>query len=298
LKKLLYILIVLIACGNTGSVMAQNALAVSQATCYSSANSFVFTHNTSYYRVVKEAKTWTVAAACASSDGGFLAEINSQAEQTAIYNGIVASGIASNYSPVADGGGASYVWLGGNDKFTEGDWWWDGDNNGIGVKFWVGQGAAGANNGASFNNNYNTWGGKSASTIQEPDNFNSNQDAVAMALGTWPFGIAGEWNDIAETNSIYFVIEYNSIPTSLKQNSNDEISLEVYPNPSNDKIKIESASEIKEIIITSVDGKILRIIPSSQKEQTIDISNLNKGIYFLNITSVNGHVSAKKIIKN
>ncbi|MBL7912411.1 MAG: T9SS type A sorting domain-containing protein [Bacteroidia bacterium] len=298
MKKTLYILILLIAIGNTESVMAQNLNSVSQATCYSNANVYAFIHNGHYYNVVKEAKTWSVAAACASSDAGYLVEINDQAEQTAVYNGIVASGIASNYSPVGDGGGVSYVWLGGNDKFTEGDWWWDGDNNGIGMKFWVGQGAAGANNGAAFNNNYNNWGGKSTSTIQEPDNFNSNQDAAAMALGNWPFGIAGEWNDIAETNSIYFVIEYNTIPTSIKQNSNKGISLEIYPNPSSDKIKIQSTTEIIEITITSIEGKILRTVFSSQKEQTIDISNLSNGIYFLNITSVNGDVIAKKIIKN
>lgn len=298
LKKTLYILIFLIAFGKVESVMAQNLNAVAQATCYSNANVYAFIYNGHYYNVVKEAKTWSVAAACASSDAGYLVEINDQAEQTAVYNGIIASGIASNYSPVGDGGGASYVWLGGNDKFTEGSWFWDGDNNLIGSPFWTGQGAAGANTGTVVNNSFVNWGGKSTATIQEPDDFNSNQDGVAMALGTWPFGIAGEWNDIAETNSIYFVIEYNTIPTSIKQNSNKGFSLEIYPNPSSDKIKIQNTSEIKEITITSIDGKILRTIFSSQKEQTIDISNLSNGIYFLNITSVNGDVIAKKIIKN
>ncbi len=278
--------------------MAQEALSISQATCYSNSNVYAFIHNGHYYNVIKEAKTWTVAAACASSDGGYLVEINDQAEQTAVYNSIVASGIASNYSPVGDGGGASYIWLGGNDKFTEGSWFWDGDNNLIGSPFWTGQGAAGAGTGSVTNNQFNNWGGKSTSTIQEPDDFGSNQDAAAMALGTWPFGIAGEWNDIAETNSIYYVIEYNSIPTSINKNFNATIDLEIYPNPSNDKIQFESAFEIKEIIITSIDGKILRTISSSQKEQSIDISNLNNGIYFLKITSVNNEVTTKKIIKN
>lgn len=298
LKKLIYILIVPIVSGNSENVVGQNALAALQSTCYSNANVYAFIHNGHYYNVVKEAKTWSVAAACASSDAGYLVEINDQAEQSAVYNGIVASGIASNYSPVGDGGGASYVWLGGNDKFTEGSWFWDGDNNLIGSPFWTGQGAAGANTGTVVNNSFVNWGGKSTATIQEPDNFNSNQDAVAMALGAWPFGTAGEWNDIAETNSIYFVIEYNGIPTSVKQNSNKGISLEIYPNPSSDKIKIQSTSEIKEITITSIDGKILRTFYSLQKEQTIDISNLGNGIYFLNITSVNGDVITKKIIKN
>ncbi len=278
--------------------MSQNALSVAQATCYSSANTYVFTHNGHYYRVVKEAKTWTVAAACASSDGGYITEIDDLAEQTAVYNGILASGIASNYSPVADGGGASYVWLGGNDKASEGHWIWDGNNNSISIPFWNGQGAAGAGTGSVVSGAYVNWGGKSTTTIQEPDDFNSNQDAAAMALGTWPYGIAGEWNDISETNSLYYVIEHNSIPTSLKQNNEFEATLEIYPNPSNEKLIVNSSSILKEITIVSVEGKVLITNSSLQNEKSIDISNLNKGIYFLRITTSNNEMVTKKIVKN
>jgi len=281
--------------------MAQNALSVSQATCFSNSNAYSFAYGGHYYCLVKEAKTWTAAAFCASNfNGGYLVEINDQGEQTAIYNAIVSSGVAANYSPVGDGGGASYIWIGATDNIFEGKWYWDGNNDGITMypQFWEGQGAAGANTGSVTNSQYNNWGGKSTSTIQEPDDFGSNQDHAAIALGAWPYGIAGEWNDIAGTNAIYYLIEYNALVAGFEQNSDSEITLEVYPNPSNDKIKIESDFEIKEIIISSVDGKMIITISSLQKEQTIDISNLNKGIYFLKITSVNNGVISKKIIKN
>lgn len=278
--------------------MSQNATSVSQVACYNTANTYSFTNNGHTYRVVKEAKTWSVAAACAASDGGYLAEINNQAEQNDIYTAVFIAGITSNYSPVSDGGGASYVWLGGNDKFTEGNWYWDGDNNNIGSPFWTGQGAAGANTGSVVNLSYNNWGGKSTSTIQEPDDFGSNQDALAMALGSWPYGVGGEWNDIAETNAIYYVIEYNYDITGVQQNPVTEIKLQMYPNPSNEKITITNDVDFKEITITSVDGKILKTITSSQKEQTIDISNLKKGIYFLNITTAINQSITKKIVKD
>jgi hypothetical protein len=288
LKKLTYILISLFAFGKFGSVSAQ---------CASAVNIFTFSGTTSNYELVKEAKTWTAAAACASQRGGYLVEINNQAEQTLVYNGIISSSVANNYSPVGDGGGASYIWIGGNDKVTEGDWFWDGNNDLVGTKFWTGQGAAGANNGAAFGGAFVNWGGKSTTTIKEPDNFNSNQDAAAIALMQWPYGIAGEWNDIAETNAIYYIIE---IPLSTKLNltTDAENAISVYPNPAKDKVELSSDIEFKKITITSIDGKVLKTFSSTQKSQTIDISTLSKGIYFINITTVTDKLITKKIVKD
>lgn len=288
LKKLVYILISIIAFDKSGNVMSQ---------CASAANIFTFSGTTSNYEIVKEAKTWTAAASCASQRGGYLVEINSQAEQTLVYNGIISSSVANNYSPVGDGGGASYMWIGGNDKVTEGDWFWDGNNDLVGTKFWTGQGAAGANNGSAFGGAYVNWGGKSTTTIKEPDNYNSNQDGAAIALMQWPYGIAGEWNDIAETNAIYYIIEI-AITTNIKQLDNLEQSIQIFPNPTKDKIEIASAIDLIQITLTSIDGKLIKTFSSAQKNQTIDISALNKGIYFLNITTVTDKLITKKIVKD
>jgi hypothetical protein len=288
LKKLTYILISLFAFGKFGNVSAQ---------CASAVNIFTFSGTTSNYELVKEAKTWTAAAACASQRGGYLVEINNQAEQTLVYNGIISSSVASNYSPVGDGGGASYMWIGGNDKVTEGDWFWDGNNDLVGTKFWTGQGAAGANNGTAFGGAFVNWGGKSTTTIKEPDNFNSNQDAAAIALMQWPYGIAGEWNDIAETNAIYYIIEI-PLSTNLNSTTDQENAISVYPNPAKDKVELSSDIEFKKITITSIDGKVLKTFSSTQKNQTIDISTLSKGIYFINITTVTDKLITKKIVKD
>lgn len=288
MKKITYILISLFALGKSGTVSAQ---------CANAVNIFTFSGTTSNYELVKEAKTWTTAAACASQRGGYLVEINSQAEQTLVYNGIISSSVANNYSPVGDGGGASYMWIGGNDKVTEGDWFWDGNNDLVGTKFWTGQGAAGANNGSAFGGAFVNWGGKSTTTIKEPDNFNSNQDAAAIALMQWPYGIAGEWNDIAETNTIYYIIEI-PLSTNLNSNTDQENAISVYPNPTKDKVELSSDVEFKKITINSIDGKVLKTFSSTQKNQTIDISTLSKGIYFINITTVTDKLITKKIVKD
>lgn len=271
--------------------LAMNA----QTSCASAANIYTFSFNGANYEVVKEAKTWTAAAACAVQRGGSLVEINDQAEQTAVYNGIVAAGVTGNYSPVGDGGGASYVWIGATDKFNEGTWKWDGNNDATGSNFWNGQGLAGAGNGTVVSNAFVNWGGKSNSSIQEPDDFNSNQDGAAIAVSAWPYGIAGEWNDIALTNSIYYVIEYNN---TLGVRSNEQIaSLQIFPNPTKEKIEVTSTIEIKKIEVRSVEGKIVRTVNAVKKIEIIDLTGLTNGIYFVDVTTKDNTLITKKIVK-
>ncbi len=191
--------------------------------CANPANIFSFTYNGHSYEIVKEMKNWTTAAACAVERGGYLVQIDNQAEQSEIYSKIVAAGISSTYTQVDDGGGTAYIWIGATDKFAEGTWKWDGTNSNSGTNFWNGQGLAGAGGGAAVNNAFVNWGGKSTGTINEPDNFVylTDQDAAAIALTEWPYGapqtywlgIASEWNDIAITNAIYYIIEKNTVST-------------------------------------------------------------------------------------
>jgi hypothetical protein len=266
-----------------------------QTACANAVNIYSFTFNGTSYEVVKEAKTWTAAAACAVQRGGSLVEVNNQAEQTAVYTGIVAAGVTSTYSPVGDGGGASYVWIGATDKFNEGSWIWDGNNDAMGSNFWNGQGLAGAGNGTVVLSSFVNWGGKSTSSIQEPDDFNSNQDGAAIAVSAWPYGIAGEWNDIALTNSIYYVIEYNN---TLGIKANQQIvSLMISPNPAKDKVEITSSLEMKKIELRSIEGKIIKTIVPTKKTETIDLAELTNGVYFVDVTTKDNSVNTKKIVK-
>lgn len=188
--------------------------------CANVANIYTFTYNGHTYEVVKEMKNWTTAAACAVERGGYLVQIDDQAEQNQIFSQITTAGISSTYTQVVDGGGTAYVWIGATDKFTEGTWKWDGTNSNSGTNFWNGQGAAGTGGGSAVSNAFVNWGGKSTGTINEPDNYfyQTDQDAAAIALTEWPYGapqiywygIASEWNDIAISNTIYYIIEKNS----------------------------------------------------------------------------------------
>lgn len=141
------------------------------------------------YEVVTQAMSWEEARQYAASEFGYLVRIQSKAEDEAIYNYLVEQSKTWNVHYTApDGGGAEYVWLGGNDIETEGKWQWS--------------------DGASLT--YENWGYGG-----EPDNF-ENQDAMAMGLEPWPrprggLGNAGQWNDIDVSNRLYFIIERDGL---------------------------------------------------------------------------------------
>ena len=146
------------------------------------------------YDIIKTAMTWDSASAYAASLGGHLAFINSAAENDYLYAAAQGDAQLLSSAPAAgDGGGAKYLWLGGSDAAVEGTWKWsDG----------------------SLLSGYTNWG--SGALGVEPDNYAGLQDSMALGLQSWPqpsggIGVAGKWNDLNPTNSLYFYVERDSI---------------------------------------------------------------------------------------
>jgi hypothetical protein len=234
MKTLLSLAISLLALSATTHLHAQG--------CADTSNIYKFSYHGKHYEIVKEMKTWDSAAACAVRRGGYLVQINSQQEQDSIYYAIThGAAISSAYTTVIDGGGIAYVWIGATDKHMEGKWLWDGNNDTIGINFWNGQGTAGAGGGSAVAGAYIHWGGTTAGTPNEPDNYMGVQNSAAIGLASWPYGIAGEWNDINANNTLYYVIEYD-ITTAINDlqtpTSINEVIL--YPNPAINIVNIRN----------------------------------------------------------
>lgn len=163
-------------------------------------NIYSFVYDGRTYEVVKEQKSWLDAVSCAVNRGGYLVEINSLDEQNAISTQIPSAGINFSQTVVPESGSPG-LWLGGNDINVEGNWVWNGNNDGTSQLF------------------YSTTGGSilfsrfgcSASnpSICEPDNFMGNQDALVIQTHNWPIGAANQWNDVNASNLLYFIIEYD-----------------------------------------------------------------------------------------
>jgi len=73
--------------------------------------------------------------------------------------------------------------------------------------------------------------------------------------------------------------------------------LAVFPNPAQDIIHIHGVtSEIKNILIYSVAGLLMHTVPLNSEK--INISNLQSGIYFLEIITAEGNKQIQKFIKH
>ncbi|MDA8823867.1 DUF5011 domain-containing protein [Opitutales bacterium] len=171
---------------------------------------YSFVHNNSTYEIVKINKSWANAASLAKQWGGKLVEINDLAEQAEIEFELLNAGITNNNTSAADGGGGAYLWIGGNDFANEGNWTWDGKNEGNGTQFWDGNGSSGAPVPGQFTN----WGPvpDQNGDLVEPDDYQSGQDALAISLNGWPYGLEGQWNDLSRTNNLFFIVEYEDKP--------------------------------------------------------------------------------------
>ena len=159
------------------------------------------------YQLVTTGASYATAKSAAVDAGGYLVIINSQAENDFVYGLLSNAGITTT---AADGGDAQYVWIGASDATTEGTWQWV---DGTALSF------------SNWGSGYDSDGVYST----EPDNFTDSyvspygQNSAAMALESWPAGAsfsigqAGQWNDVADTNQLAYVIEIsdpvNNAPT-------------------------------------------------------------------------------------
>jgi hypothetical protein len=263
---------------------------------FSYATDFPFTVNGKNYKIITTQKSWQDAAAWAVQDGGYLVHINSQQEQDSIYAAIQSSGISTTYTVVNDGGGIAYIWIGATDKNTEGTWIWDGNNDASGDNFYTGQGNNGTGSGAAVSNAYNNWGGKSSSggsSTNEPDDFLSNQDGGAIALDGWPggsgaLGLAGEWNDIDITNTLYFIVEYETV--GLPSTQNLDVVIRSYQN----ECVIVSTELLSVIQVFNAAGQC--VVSENINGKRFSWTAAHAGIYFIRIQSEQAVIRQQKVL--
>ena len=94
-------------------------------------------------------------------------------------------------------------------------------------------------------------------------------------------------------------------PSSVAQNINDSFQIEVWPNPTNDKINITytvEAVQLVQIEIIDINGRVL--VQTTKSENTpgiyveeIDISNIRQGMYFVKMNSEKISATTKFIKK-
>jgi hypothetical protein len=108
----------------------------------------------------------------------------------------------------------------------------------------------------------------------------------------------------AITNNGYTIPFYSSgkqikfksnLATSIK--TNEITTASIYPNPAQNTITILSSEKIKNYQITSVLGNVVKQSTVTGGNLTIDVSDLAKSAYFINIETENGNKIVKQFVK-
>ena len=76
----------------------------------------------------------------------------------------------------------------------------------------------------------------------------------------------------------------------------DNSSINLHPNPVNDRLYIETEVEVEEVVVYDVYGKCQELSAVSCKPSVIDVSGLNSGVYFVKVVTSEGE-TVKRIIK-
>ena len=113
-----------------------------------------------------------------------------------------------------------------------------------------------------------------------------------------------------ETTFEFYVVAFNdeteSEPSEIctvvvKADAIEEMnaSFNIYPNPVNDKLYIEAETEIEEVVIYDIYGRVQNLKNSETQKlrNSIDVTNLNSGVYFVKVVTEKGEAVQRFIKK-
>jgi hypothetical protein len=227
-----------------------------------------WTFQNSTYELHKTSKSLNQAAQAANTAGSYLVEINSEEENHAVFTQISTLISASEFSSTTsqDGGGSAYIWIGGSDQDSEGNWQWINSKQTISLS-------------------RSEWG--SGALGNEPDG-GTYQNGLGLGLENWPkgssngsgYGNAGSWNDINTSSPLFYVTE-KPIPeeetvtegTTITEETpvKEETELAIDEKSSSDTLTIDAPKKFKK----KFTDKIIDFNPSTD---TLEIDTDSFGI--------------------
>lgn len=100
--------------------------------------------------------------------------------------------------------------------------------------------------------------------------------------------------DVIKTSSVNYIAN----TTGIKDAVSSQQIINVFPNPTTDKLSILTPVKINSGYITTIDGKLIKQISENDLvDKSVIVTDLSEGIYFLNISSNQTHLSVKFIKK-
>ena len=104
----------------------------------------------------------------------------------------------------------------------------------------------------------------------------------------------GDIDIVAPSENDHKLYWYENAPILNVENTENDFNFELLPNPSESIVTISFKFNILKVDIYNELGQL---VMSIDKQNNLDISNLNTGIYFIRIKDKNGNVGIKKLMK-
>ena len=104
--------------------------------------------------------------------------------------------------------------------------------------------------------------------------------------------------EIAALADAYGIVPIDYTAVREIHDGNSSSSNVIYPNPATTQLTIENGNEISRVTIYGIDGRIMNsVLNVNSKTTTLNINELNSGLYIIQIVSVNNDVISKTFIK-
>jgi hypothetical protein len=104
-------------------------------------------------------------------------------------------------------------------------------------------------------------------------------------------------NNNYKDNTNIEVVNQGSVFINASNEESKVLQVNIYPNPASNFITIESDNEVKSIDVVDTRGRVVKhSVANNQLSQTINIEDLSKGLYLVNVQFLNGEIVQNKII--
>ncbi len=126
--------------------------------------------------------------------------------------------------------------------------------------------------------------------------------AIRSTIDAKPIGALTWWDmDYDGEKSLEYIKGYYENPgdwTSIKDLNSSEVSISIYPNPSKNVLHIVSGTELQSVSIYNLLGKqLIQYDMNGDLSNSINITDLNAGVYLIRIETINGLSNLSKLVK-
>jgi len=128
-------------------------------------------------------------------------------------------------------------------------------------------------------------------------------EGVGSNFGFYHFYEYGLMSCVQKNSTLYYESAYQPLADlcdleTFSSTTEEFTNTSLYPNPSTTYFQVNYPSEIgtSELKVFNLQGKLILQKPSYQQE-SIDVTNFSSGVYFVELTSREGEVWRKKLIK-